>query len=327
MSHVAQLYVWHGSFICLHTFNLHEIEIRFNYWLIPIFEKTSPCHMTHSYVWHNFFIWVIWLIHMSHAAQLYVWCGSCIRMTGPTHMEKKSNSNTFWCQSLRWLPLWHDSCTCATCLFDLCHMTHSYVSRGSFMWEGKNPTQIVVNLILETNPPCHTSPIHVCDMTHLYVCINDSHVRDDSLIFVAWLIHMCDKTHLHENQFQFQYSLNPMFETTSPCDMTHSHVRHDSFICATWLIHLFHVAHLYVSHGSLIWKSYSIPMLTEFDLWDDFPPRACDMTHSYAWHDSCIRVTWLSMTHSVIDSFMCVTWLICDVTHSYVWNDSFISFI
>ena len=36
----------------------------------------------------------------------------------------------------------------------------------------------------------------------------------------------------------------------------------------------------------------------------------CDMTHSYAWHDS----------------FICVTWLIhmCDMTHSYVWHDSFI---
>jgi len=36
----------------------------------------------------------------------------------------------------------------------------------------------------------------------------------------------------------------------------------------------------------------------------------CDMTHSYVWHDSFIRVTWL--IH------------MCDMTHSYVWHDSFI---
>jgi len=46
----------------------------------------------------------------------------------------------------------------------------------------------------------------------------------------------------------------------------------------------------------------------------------CDMTHSYVWHDSFIRVTWLIVCH---DSFICVTWLIhvCGMTHSYVWHD------
>jgi len=34
-----------------------------------------------------------------------------------------------------------------------------------------------------------------------------------------------------------------------------------------------------------------------------------DMTHSYLWHDSFTRVTWLIHT--------------CDMTHSHVWHDSF----
>jgi len=74
------------------------------------------------------------------------------------------------------------------------------------------------------------------------------------------------------------------------------------------------------------------------------PPRkgldvshTCDMTHSYVWYDSFIRVTWLihmcDMTHSYVwhDSFICMTviflaWLIpvCDKTRSYMWHDSFI---
>jgi len=57
-----------------------------------------------------------------------------------------------------------------------------------------------------------------------------------------------------------------------------------------------------------------------------------DMTHSYVWHDSFVRVTWLirtcDMTHSYVwhDSFIRVTWLIrtCDMTHLYVWHDSFV---
>ena len=65
---------------------------------------------------------------------------------------------------------------------------------------------------------------------------------------------------------------------------------------------------------------------------------ACDMTSSYVWHDSFIRVTWLIhvcyMTHSYVwhdsfiwhASFICVTWLIhkCDKPHSYLWHESII---
>ena len=48
------------------------------------------------------------------------------------------------------------------------------------------------------------------------------------------------------------------------CDMTCSCVWHDS--CVTWLVHVFAMTHLWVCY---------------------------DMTHSYVWRDSFIRVTWL----------------------------------
>jgi len=74
----------------------------------------------------------------------------------------------------------------------------------------------------------------------------------------------------------------------------------------------------------------------------------CDMSHSYVWHDSYIRVTHtyhackvsFKGIQSLIEmhtcettysyawhaSFICVTWLIHmrDMTHSYVWHDLFI---
>ena len=64
----------------------------------------------------------------------------------------------------------------------------------------------------------------------------------------------------------------------------------------------------------------------------------CDMTHSYVWHDSCIRVTLLNhmhdMTHSCLTSnsyarhysFRCVTVTsLVQAFWSCVWHDSFTS--
>jgi len=65
-------YVWHGAVM------LHE-HVRFSYsyvwhdsfvwvqWLI------CTCDMTRSYMWHDSFICVTWLIHMSDTTHSYVW--------------------------------------------------------------------------------------------------------------------------------------------------------------------------------------------------------------------------------------------------------------
>jgi len=54
-------------------------------------------------------------------------------------------------------------------------------------------------------------------------------------------------------------------------------------------------------------------------------------THSYAWHDAFLCVTWRMPLRDTIhfyvwhDAFLCVTWLIprCDTTHFYVWQSGF----
>ena len=80
-----------------------------------------------------------------------------------------------------------------------------------------------------------------------------------------------------------------------------------------------------VSCGSVTLWVVSFPgILVMIHMWHDSFIRAtwliirCDMTHSYAWHDSSIGVTG--------GPFVCVTWLMhtCDMTHSYVWHGSFI---
>jgi len=193
---------------------------------------------------------------------------------------------------------------------------------------------------------CVTWLIHIRDMTH-------SCVWHDTFTCVTWLIYMCD--------------------------MTHSCRRRDSFICVTWLIHMCDMTHSYVWHDSFIRVTWLIPCMwhdtfihmnesAQTNLLRNTPVslyachmstikcvtwlvHMCDMTHSYVWHDSFIRVTWLipymwhdtfiNMNESAqtnllchtpvalyaghMSTIKCVTWLIhmCDMTHSYVWPDSF----
>ena len=63
--------------------------------------------------------------------------------------------------------------------------------------------------------------IHMCDMTHSYVC-------HDSFICVTWLIHI----------YVWHDSIICVTWLIHMSDMTHSYVWHDSFICVTWLNHM-----------------------------------------------------------------------------------------
>jgi len=188
--------------------------------------------------------------------------------------------------------------------------------------------------------------IHMCAMTHWYVC-------HDSLICVPWLIDMCAMTHSYvchdlfiyvpglvvtfQNIFttrmipmyvwvwgmgtpQLQSGLDVRYVDSficvprliHMCAMIHSYVCHDSLICVPWLIHMCALTHSYVCHFLFICVPWLIDM--------------CAMTHWYVCHDSFICVPWLihmcAMTRSYVchDSFICVPWLVhmCAMTHSCV---------
>jgi len=133
--------------------------------------------MTHSYVWHDSFICVTWLIHMCDMTHSYVWHDAFICVTWLIHMRGMTHSY-----------VWHDSFICVTWLIHMCGMTHSYVWHDSFI--------------------CVTWLIHMCDMTHSYVwhdsfiCVPNAscqkyiaHVWHAWFVCVSRLIHMCDMTH------------------------------------------------------------------------------------------------------------------------------------
>jgi len=157
---------------------------------------------------------------------------------------------------------------------------------------------------------------HIWDMSFVWM----SHVKDlrtDLRLaqWFTWLIHLCDMSHvnacMNESCHTYEwvtghiwtiYRFVPLRLQLQLCDVTTSYVWRGSFVCVTWLIHMCDMAHLYVRHDSFICVTWLI--------------RMCDMTHSYV-HSYASYVTWL--IHSLWRNLFCATWLFYSVT-----RDSFI---
>ena len=89
------------------------------------------CDLNDSYVWHDSFICVTWLLHACDTTHSYVWHGSFICVTWRIdicvtwliHLCDMTHSY-----------VWHDSFICVTWLRHACDMTHLYVYHYSFMY-------------------------------------------------------------------------------------------------------------------------------------------------------------------------------------------------
>jgi len=182
--------------------------------------------------------------------------------------------------------------------------------------------------------------IHMYDTTRLYVwydtfCCCDSHscktkdsyyrtsdssciVWHESFICVTWLNETCDVTHSYMWYDTFCGSYSHRYKTKDSSCI----VWQNWFICVTWL-----------NETCDVTRSRAP---TRTSVRQQTPPAMCDMTHSYMWHASFLRVLWLSswwISSWFLPSCLqenglllhCVTWLIhvCDMNHSYVWHDSF----
>jgi len=159
------------------------------------------CDMTHSYVWHDAFICVTWLMHMCDMTHAY---------------------------------LWHESFICVTWRIHMCDMTHSYVWqviwRNTFMCvvrecESHDSFICATHMCVSLERHKHRPP--VCKGRHI-TC--QSCVWHESSICVTWLMHMCNILHAHERNDSFIC----VTWRIHMCDMTHSYVWHDSCTRATW---------------------------------------------------------------------------------------------
>ena len=95
---------------------------------------------THSNVWQDLFICVIWPIHMCDRTHSYVWFDSFICVTGLIQMCDRTHSD-----------VWYDPFICVTGLIQMCDMTHSYVWQDSFI--------------------CVIRPIHLCERREIMLFI------------------------------------------------------------------------------------------------------------------------------------------------------------
>jgi len=156
------------------------------------------CDVTHLYLWQN--VCVAWRIHMCDITPLCMRYDSFIcvlhRHAWPIHMHDVTHSY-----------MWHDSFS------DNTRMTHLYVRHDAFL--------------------CVLSLLHICGMTHSYVCCTDTH---DSFICVTWRIHTCDTMCVWHDAFICAISL------IHTCGTTYSYAccihTHDSLICVAWRIHM-----------------------------------------------------------------------------------------
>ena len=244
-------YVWHDSFIRATKFMC--IMTHSHVWHNHSAYTFVTQHLPHSCVWHDSFRCVTWLMHTCYI--IYVCHDAFTCVTWP------------WCSNP-----WDTSSSsfmCVTWLIHMRDMTHLHVWQHlcvSWLSHMCDMTTVLDPLGYST------SLIHVCDMTHSYVCLN-------SFILMTCLIHTYDVTHSY------------VWNDSSMCDMTHSyvtwliHMRHDSFICVTWLIHMCDV--------SLTWLVRTYVWHISFNTWLIHMWHDSFMSVIYFWHYSFTRVTHL----------------------------------
>jgi len=192
--------------------------------------RIHSCDMTHIYVRHDSFIFLLNMWDMTH---LHATTASRIFMIhqygGVRRIYTCDMTHSYMC-------MWHDAFIRVTCLIScyssirtwlihivwllhvcdnihqydgvrrihMCYLTHSRMWHDSFMFE--------------------TRHIHMCDMPHPYVCM-----WHDVFIRVTWLIHTVD--------------------------ITDSPVWHNSFVCVTWNVMKWS-CHTYGWVMSHIWMSH-----------------------------------------------------------------------
>jgi len=184
------------------------------------------CDMTHSYVWHDSFICVTWLIRMCVMTHSHVLHDSFICVTWLIDVRDM----TRWC-------VWHDSCIRVTWL-----VSHQRVSA---------PASAILM--------CVTRLIHMQAMTHfpgkshwllLYSNIKKVWMIRTHFFVMASTILQSHVSMSHISMCSVTYCTG--FYYIAVCDITHWYVWQNSLICVTCLIHICDMIHPYVWHDSFI---------------------------------------------------------------------------
>jgi len=147
--------------------------------------------MTHSNVWHDSArLWFDVLTYVCHdtfiRVSLALQCVSSV-----IHMY-----DSFICITHSYV--WHESCTYVIRRVYICVRHDLFICVSLVPWHV--PWLIYACDITDAHVWFDVL-IHMCVMTHWFVCLSRLSACHDSCIRVTWLIHMCDMTHAHEGAY------------------------------------------------------------------------------------------------------------------------------
>jgi len=343
-------YVWHDSFMSvtwlMHMFAVTNLHVRYDSLICVAWRDYGwdrrTHHMTQWHVWRDWFIrvtwqtdmlyvnrWyarrhpficVTWLIHLCDVIHPYVWRDSF-------HVRFNSFVCVTWLVHthaiIRWY-VWHDSFTCVIWPLDVWHD----VTWRNYLWDGR--THDMTHWYV-WGDECISGTWHDllnCVWHDAFVCVTR---WDDSLLFVAWRMHICDMTRKYNWR---KNRRNDLRMTTSSYAWHNEFIRlieiPKTFISHSWMSHSWMMHHFeWFINKSFTNESFAAWNWSTWRQWeaqwskdDDFFMcvlwiiHTCDKTHSNTWRKW--EVQWFEND----DLFMCMTWLIhtFDVTHWHTWR-------
>jgi len=200
-----------------HSYVWHDSFICVT-WLIHM------CDMTHSYVWHDSFICVTWTEYMYYITQLYMWCEPCFSWV--VLLSEGVLAISLWCHPFI-LVTWR---------IDVWDMTQIYI--WHVFLQSYCCSQALSRCWLWCDSFMYaTRLLQMRDVTWL-------------LHYVKWLKYLCDITHSCMRAFR-AFVMSHMYIW----DMTQMYTWHDSNMCMTWLMFsrcMCDVTHAYVQDDSFI---------------------------------------------------------------------------
>jgi len=245
------------------------------------------CAFIHIYMYVYIYVYMYIYIHTNVCIHTHIYIHY-----NPNLSPTKQHANSDLCPSPS---VCHNWCICVSlicvlCLIHTCAMTHSHMCNKPtcqfrlvpFLFCvpqltrvcDMTPVQQRRVWVIEDTWMCHgaymhelwhtkenPSLIHICEMTHLYVC-------HDSFIYAPWLIHVCAMTH----SYVCHDTLQCINTSAHRCTFPPSQMCHDSFICVLWLreIMLFirkkpkgSSIMISISNRSCIWMSHDSTHINE----------------------------------------------------------------
>jgi len=258
------------------------------------------CDMTHSYVWHDSFIRVTWLIHMCDMTN------SC---------DIKSCFASFASSAI------------VTRLVHLCDMTLPYVLHDSFIF-------VTYRIHVWHDSSCVLSAYDMTQILSIYDLIQALSIRDKTRVlsirdmtqiarypYVTWL------TWLNFYPYVTWLKLTQIALYPYVTCLKLTHIALDLYVTWLMLIYMWHDSccaylncawvHFYLVQRRWALTQVALGFIFFFSCIYMYTFSSSkemkylyDMSHSYVRHASCTCVTWLIHT--------------CDTTHRYVWHDSLI---